>query len=560
MKIRKLSVIVLVVAMVCAIIAPTSLASENTESPSTYWIGGYAPLPSAPKPEGREKWANVTWAPSSGDGSPANPYIVDGVQAFGPGQMTWPQWNYIMGYAYGGGGQGTDPDPYPTYLPIVVIFEWKDAGKLLYSWKIDGNKPKSSIMLNAGGPVFLQVTQAYDDTTKVTSLSLRFYELHIGSDPYDFADYYPELTLNVAGHYEEGTVLKVNGPGANTSTATVNNGLINFGLNAGGDYTLTANPSQQPKTGGNNAPVTGTLQQPLDEPDEEAGEAHSLSKETISANDVSDALKAVAEAAVSKLAAASAKDYGADIKTVGNPVSVSPSGTGSTVTTIALPYTIGTSKITTMAVLSEDGELTPVPTRLDTDGKVTVLISGNVTLIPLNVQVKFTDTNFGGSYLKATEEIERAASLLIVKGVGSGRFAPNKPVTGQQGVTMFLRAMGIPIDYSSAMDTGKEYGLTGEGVTAGAPLTRIQTAELIVAALKNVGISIPLEEEETDSLLAAFKDISGLSAAERDNLAVCVKLGIYQGAGEDKMNPRSELQRSQMASLAVRLQDVIFLT
>ena len=40
-------------------------------------------------------------------------------------------------------------------------------------------------------------------------------------------------------------------------------------------------------------------------------------------------------------------------------------------------------------------------------------------------------------------------------------------------------------------------------------------------------------------------------------MAVTVELGIFRGAGGGLMNPDDILERSQMASLAVRLQSVI---
>ena len=236
MKTRKLITIVLTIVMVCAITAQSALivSGAGLTDPSDYWIGGYAPLPSAPQPAERTKWANISWAPSGGDGSAGDPYIVDGA-VFGSGQLSWPQWNYLMGYAYGGGGQAYDPDPYPTYLPIVVVFEWRSGANLLYSWKIDGSGPQTPIVFNSAGPIRLQVTQTYDSAAKVTSFSFIFYELHLGDVPYDFAGYYPELTLNVGSHYADGTELNVSGPGADTTKAIVNGGAVTIGVNVGGD-------------------------------------------------------------------------------------------------------------------------------------------------------------------------------------------------------------------------------------------------------------------------------------------------------------------------------------
>ena len=122
---------------------------------------------------------------------------------------------------------------------------------------------------------------------------------------------------------------------------------------------------------------------------------------------------------------------------------------------------------------------------------------------------------------------------------------------------MFLRAMGVPVEYDTAMAVGGAHDMIAPGVAANAAMTRIQTADMIVRALADLGVSPALAAGEADSLLAGFDDLHGLSAAERENLAICVKLGIFQGAGDGLMNPHDPLLRSQMASLAVRFQDVI---
>ena len=220
---------------------------QTIDPAAAYWLGGYAPLPSATKPVDRLYWSSVAWSPSKGDGSAANPYIVNGAAAFGAGQLTWPSWNYIMGYAFGGGGSGNPIDPYPTYLPIVVVFEWKnEAGELLYSWKIDGNKAVNLVNYTNNGPIFLQVAQVYDDATETTSIACSLKGTH-STNRYDFGGYYPELTLYVGDKYEDGTVLIFDGPSADpaTETVTVMNGFVTVAFNEGTDrtagvfYTLT---------------------------------------------------------------------------------------------------------------------------------------------------------------------------------------------------------------------------------------------------------------------------------------------------------------------------------
>ena len=123
---------------------------------------------------------------------------------------------------------------------------------------------------------------------------------------------------------------------------------------------------------------------------------------------------------------------------------------------------------------------------------------------------------------------------------------------------MFLRASGIQMDYATAMATGVENKLIGSGMNGDDPMSRIQTAELIVHALAHFGLEYKLTAEEIDDLLADFPDVSDLSSAEREALAITVHLHIFKGFTDHTMRPDDILNRSQMASLAVRMQDVLF--
>jgi len=216
-------------------------------------------------------------------------------------------------------------------------------------------------------------------------------------------------------------------------------------------------------------------------------------------------------------------------------------------------------KVTAIIAITEDGPVV-VPAIIDKDGNVTLLvrIEGDVILQAVYVEADFTDTDFGDEYKHVAEEIARAASLMIVEGRGEGTFDPSSEVTGQEALTMFMRAVGIPVQFDSAMETAAEHHL-GDGVAEpDEPMTRIGTAALIVDVLKDLGMleNVPTAEE-AKALLSGFTDLGDLSEEEMINLAICVELGIFRGAGDGHMNPHDELLRSQMASLAVRLQDAI---
>jgi hypothetical protein len=279
-----------------------------------------------------------------------------------------------------------------------------------------------------------------------------------------------------------------------------------------------------------------------------------LPAKTITSVEASEESAAKAADVVANLAETAAK-AGVGITIAAQPITVSTGSNSLSVVTLSLPDGIDADEVTTMAILNVDGTLTPVPTRIDVSGDVVALISGNATLVPLNVEADFNDLR--GLSSAVQDEVNRAASLMIVNGVGGGNFNPNAEVTKQQAVTMFLRAMGVPVDYTTAMTTGTAHGLTTSIAIPEAPMTRIDTATLIVNALKDLGMKPVITKTESDKLLAAFTDLGGLTSSERDAMAICVKLKIFVGYGNGRIGPGDILLRSHMASLAVRLQDVV---
>ena len=260
------------------------------------------------------------------------------------------------------------------------------------------------------------------------------------------------------------------------------------------------------------------------------------------------------EEAVADLIEDAADRWGGVIEQVGPPIVVTlPKAEPTIVTLKDIPEEIKVSDVTVMCKLNPDGTLTPVPTRIDKNGNIVVLLTDDAILVPLSVHATFSDLGRVVSHVK--DEIERAASLMVVEGFPNGTFHPGEAVTTQQAVTMFLRATGIPVDWATAMATGVDSGYIGAGLTANAPMTRTQAAALIVNALKHFGLDYKLDKDEVDEYLKPFTDMVGQSEADRLTMAICVKLKIFRGSSANHMKPTGILNRSQMASLAVRLQD-----
>jgi len=270
-------------------------------------------------------------------------------------------------------------------------------------------------------------------------------------------------------------------------------------------------------------------------------------------------LSSATEAAAS-FAESAADRWGGTVQSRGTPIVVEITRDAPTaVTLIDMPEGFDVGMIiggrVTMAVLENDGSLTPIPTRINADGNVVVMLSSSATLVPFVVTATFTDLRHVNQHVAT--EIERAASLLLVEGFGDGTFRPGEQVTVQQAVTMFLRASGIPVQWATAMRTGAEHNFIPMGMSPNVPMTRLQTAQMIVNALASLGVNIELTQEEVDYILTPFDDVDGLTPEQRAMLAITVRLGIFRGFGDGRLGIENILNRSQMASLAVRYQNVL---
>ena len=304
--------------------------------------------------------------------------------------------------------------------------------------------------------------------------------------------------------------------------------------------------------GGAPAQTTPTPTPPPEEPDL----VTELPKETITPTAPSDEDAEKADEAAENLAEDAADRWGAEITKPGDAIVIELPEDEPTIVTIPEDsFDYDTDEITVMAVLNPDGTLTPIPTRIAANGDVIVLLDKDAILVPLSVWATFSDIQQMLPHVR--EEIEGAASLMIIEGYPDGTFKPGQQITVQEAVTMFLRASGIPVEWATAMATGVANDFIPEGMTANAPMTRIQAAYLIVNALKHFGFGYELEADDVDALLEQFSDMAALSEADREAMAICVKLRIFRGMDATTMNPNGILNRSQMASTAVRMQDVL---
>jgi len=341
-----------------------------------------------------------------------------------------------------------------------------------------------------------------------------------------------------------GTGITVTGPGVVKAKATIKDGTA-LGTDFTKIFDITFNNPPPPLPPVDPPPGGGTTTPP---PDSGAA-CTDVPAVEVTPTVAGETVQEEAEDAVADFA----ENWASDVEQVGPAIAVKlPKQEPSVVTLASLPEDVNPAEVTVMAILNDDGTLTPVPTRI-IGGKIVVVLHKDATLVPLAVKATFGDLSHVSEAVR--NEILKAASLAIVEGFPGGDFKPSEQVTVQQAVAMFLRAAGIKVDYATALATGVDNKIIADGMTAGAPMSRIQTAQLLVNVLVHFGHTCAMTDELIDDYLATFPDVDELSAAERKAMASCVKHGIFKGHTDGTMRPTEVLNRSQMASLAVRVQE-----
>ena len=153
-------------------------------------------------------------------------------------------------------------------------------------------------------------------------------------------------------------------------------------------------------------------------------------------------------------------------------------------------------------------------------------------------------------------------------GVGDGLFAPNMVTTEAMAAAFLPRYIdadlsqiaddeteGIPSGmwYSASASWAKTNGLLGDdGFTPDDPVTRGKLALIVLRFLDY--LEIEYSQPETD---AVFADADDMSAEEYDAFRILNGLGIFQGVGDDRMDPQGLVYRAHLAVLLFRIDEYL---
>jgi hypothetical protein len=237
---------------------------------------------------------------------------------------------------------------------------------------------------------------------------------------------------------------------------------------------------------------------------------------------------------------------------------------------IAIPEGVDPSRITTGVVTEQDGTVRHVPTKITVvEGKYYAIINSltNSTYSVVWHPLEFSDVS--GHWAK--EAVNDMGSRLVISGYGNGTFAPNKDITRAEFSAIVVRALGLkpemgdkPFDdvsstdwYAPYVETAYRYNIiSGYGDGKFGPMdmiTREQAMTMIAKAMKITSLKVEFGDQEAQELLAGFKDSSKASGWAEYSISECVKSGIVSGKENNRLAPKDDITRAEVAVIVRKL-------
>lgn len=165
----------------------------------------------------------------------------------------------------------------------------------------------------------------------------------------------------------------------------------------------------------------------------------------------------------------------------------------------------------------------------------------------------------------ASKSVEYLYANGIVSGTGGGKYSPGAPITRGSFMLMLNRAFKFSASggsgfsdvpdssvYADAIKVAQALGIaqgSGSRFYPTQPLSRQQAAVFLARAMRADGWTL---SAGTRSDLSAFSDAASVSDYAVGDLAAMVRLGIFQGGSDGRLNPQATLTRAQMAVILCR--------
>jgi hypothetical protein len=163
-------------------------------------------------------------------------------------------------------------------------------------------------------------------------------------------------------------------------------------------------------------------------------------------------------------------------------------------------------------------------------------------------------------------------SRLVISGVGENRFEPNRDITRAEFAAIAVRALGLMRTgvgkdsfsdvskeewYYDAVSIAYEYGIIS-GYDNGKfepdnKITREQALTIIARAMKLTGLNADMSDTEISATLVGYTDSTDIAKYAKSSIATCIKTGIISGRGEEKLAPKDDITRAEVATIVQKM-------
>ncbi|MEK4457788.1 Ig-like domain-containing protein [Paenibacillus sp. FSL R10-2748] len=221
------------------------------------------------------------------------------------------------------------------------------------------------------------------------------------------------------------------------------------------------------------------------------------------------------------------------------------------------------------------GVLSSVPVLIqNVDGQLEAIIKSNHNSIyaVVSADKKFKDLENHW----AQKDVEMLANKLIVQGVQSDIFEPNRAVTRAEFVSMLVRGLGMqekPLTghftdvkenawYAGSVGAAVEAGLIrGYGDQSFGPERLITREEIVVITEKAVHYAQTLNADPTnEKYKEIYSDASTVSPWAQDAMAQATEQGLIKGVSPDLLAPKQQATRVEATSILKRFLQLIKFT
>lgn len=196
--------------------------------------------------------------------------------------------------------------------------------------------------------------------------------------------------------------------------------------------------------------------------------------------------------------------------------------------------------------------------------------SGTLTFEPKHLSfygAAYADVHFTDTSAASKVMIEALAAREIVKGVGDGRFEPNRSITRAEFVQLLVNALGLTADdakstgfadikadawYYPAVSTAQALGIVngkGNGMFGASDV--ITREEMAVITFRAWGTA--LGEPSTPSEAEPFKDQNTISGFALESIAALRQEGIINGYADGSYKPKGLTTRAEASVIIYRL-------